>query len=60
VPAPLAPDVTLIHEAPLDAFQEQPPAALTATLPLVAPAPTDALDGLSVMPLPHGFVVVEL
>lgn len=44
-PEPLAPDVMVIHEAAEEADQEQPARVSTVTLPLVAPAGTEALTG---------------
>ncbi len=51
LPLPLAPEVTVIHGALLDAAHPQPPAAVTATLPNAPDAATFALVGLSVSPL---------
>lgn len=44
-PDPLAPDVIVIQPAWLTAAQEQPAAAVTETVPVVAAAGTDALVG---------------
>jgi hypothetical protein len=46
LPLPLAPDVTVIHDAPLLAVQAQPVAEVTAKLPDPPPAATDPLVGL--------------
>src|SRR5262249_28029783 len=40
LPLPAAPDVTVIHDTPLVAVHVQPPAAVTATEPVDASAPT--------------------
>jgi hypothetical protein len=45
-PVPLAPDVTVIHDAPLDAVHGHPLMAVTDTLPVVALADTDVALGL--------------
>jgi hypothetical protein len=54
LPLPLAPLVIVIHDAPLDAVQLHPVATVTATVPVDAVAPTDALvgeiDGVQVRP----------
>jgi hypothetical protein len=39
-PDPLAPDAIVIHPAPDEAVQAQPPPEVTATLPLLAAEPT--------------------
>jgi len=45
LPVPLAPDVTVIHEALVVALQAQPLPAVTATLPVPPDGPTLALPG---------------
>lgn len=44
-PVPLAPAVIVIHDVPLFAVHAQPEPVATATVPLLAPAPTDVLVG---------------
>jgi len=48
LPVPLAGAVTVIQGEELAAVQAQPAAAVTATLPVEAAAPTDAVVGLMV------------
>ena len=45
LPVPLLPEVIVIQDAPLVAVHEHPLCVVTLMLPVVAPAPTDALVG---------------
>jgi hypothetical protein len=45
LPLPLAPDVTVSHEALLAAVHAQPAPAVIATLPVAAAGPTVVLTG---------------
>ena len=47
LPLPLAPEVTVIHDAPLLAVHAQPVAEETLKVPDPPPAATDPLVGLS-------------
>ena len=46
LPDPLAPAVTVIHAALLEAVQPQPASAVTATVPVPPAAGTDSLVGV--------------
>ena len=48
MPVPLAPLVTEIHDAPLDAVHGHAAGSVTATLPCVPPEGTEALTGVMV------------
>ena len=44
-PVPVAPEVTVAQETPVEALQEQPLGAVTARVVVVAVLPTEALAG---------------